>query len=191
MIVVLPGTGYTVQGPAISIPVLSLLEDDYDEPVSSIVYSSGPARPEEADFTAIEDAVLEEINATLSEVRPQRVVFVAKSFGTRVLGRIASRIALTEVRSVAAIWVTPLFGRPGRADEAIATGFKSLVIAGEADEKHYYREAHDRVVAELQSDQLVVPRANHGLEVPGDVRATVSGLSALADATLHFSQTLR
>jgi hypothetical protein len=129
MIIVLPGRGYTAQGPAISIPVLALRESGGSEEVSNVSYLPWQADNTTPYVDLQEMHVLRQIDAALKADTSGPVVFVAKSIGTEILTRVVRQVDLVN-RAVSVIWITPLFGRPGRADAAIGLGFASLLVAG-------------------------------------------------------------
>jgi hypothetical protein len=184
MIIVLPGRGYTAQGPAISIPVLALRESGGSEEVSNVSYLPWQADNTTPYVDLQEMHVLRQIDAALKADTSGPVVFVAKSIGTEILTRVVRQVDLVN-RAVSVIWITPLFGRPGRADAAIGLGFASLLVAGSADAEHALPE-HRRVRDALHADELIVEGANHSLEVPNDVMATTAGFVQLGAATLAF-----
>lgn len=85
-----------------------------------------------------------------------------------------------------AIWVTPLLGLDYVRTGVLAKGWPSLIVAGAADPYHD-RAAHEAVCTQLSASQLVIDDADHGLVVAGDVRKTVDGFRALAEASLAFA----
>jgi hypothetical protein len=58
-------------------------------------------------------------------------------------------------------------------------------VAGEADQLHE-PEHHDAVADALGAASLVLPRADHALEIPGDVIATLDGFRVMTEAVLDF-----
>ena len=65
----------------------------------------------------------------------ERITFVAKSFGTGILADLDPAV-LSSARPEA-IWLTPLFGFAAVRSGAIAHGWRSLLIAGGADDYHH------------------------------------------------------
>ncbi|MHB1525367.1 MAG: hypothetical protein ACYCZN_03640 [Candidatus Dormibacteria bacterium] len=184
LVIVLPGQRYGVEGPALHIPVLAL--EEMGAETALIEY---PTRLPEANETEWESAfrksVATQVTSLLEGARPTKVTFLAKSLGTVVLASLEVTSQMTA--QVQAIWVTPIFGQwPVRAG-AVAHGWRSLLIAGGADPLHVPNH-HEAVREALAADSLVLPNADHSLEVPGDVLATVDGLRALAQAVLAFAR---
>ena len=180
--VVLPGSGYGADGPALAIPALALEQIGIDVVVAT--YPAWRPDPEDADEqTRFHQEVVDEILQAVAGA--VRVTFVAKSLGTIVLSGLDPR-ALPAGTRVRAIWVTPVFGWKRVGVDAAAKGWPSLIVSGGAD-RSYDRDATQKVVAATKADELVLDGADHSLVVRGDVHATVDGFRRLADAVLAFA----
>jgi hypothetical protein len=125
------------------------------------------------------------VRSVVRDTRPERITFLAKSLGTVALAAFDTTIVAGVV--VDAIWVTPLFGFEVVKQGAISHYWRSLLVAGSADEAHN-SAAHETVRASLGASSLILPGADHGLEVAGDVWATLDGLHSLVQAVLEFAQ---
>jgi ribosomal protein S18 acetylase RimI-like enzyme len=112
-----------------------------------------------------------------------RVTFIAKSLGTMVLSVLDP--SLVGDRRTDAIWVTPIFGTDYVRQAASTKTWPSLLIAGGADEYHS-PAGHRAVVEATGARSLVIPDADHSLEIDGDVLATVHGLDRVGSAVLRF-----
>ena len=86
---------------------------------------------------------------------------------------------------MSAIWLTPLFGAADVRELAAQSGLRSLIVAGDADPYHD-ADGFEHVARALGASTLIVERADHALEVPGDVGASIDALSALTAAVLDF-----
>jgi len=129
------------------------------------------------------DGVGQQIQEIISERDWSQVTLVAKSVGTMILGAIGTRLSVPG--SVNALWLTPAFPLDYVRDGAVATGWRSLIVSGSAD--HWYDAARTAEVADaLGADHLLIEGAEHNLEIPGDVGATLGALEQLATATLSF-----
>lgn len=111
------------------------------------------------------------------------ITFIAKSRGTLYLAAMSERLPCERVD---AIWVTPLLGLDYVRNGVLAKAWPSLIVAGGADPYHDLA-AHEEVCSQLPASELVIDKADHGLVVAGDVRATVGGFQALAEASLAFA----
>ncbi len=184
LVVVLPGQRYGVEGPALHIPILAL-----EEMGAETVVVEYPPRPPGANETewevAFRDSVATQVATLVDRAQPTRVTFLAKSIGTVVLASL--EVTSQMAAQVEAVWVTPIFGQEPVRAGAVAHGWRSLLIAGGADPLHV-PDHHETVREALAADSLVLPNADHSLEVPGDVLATVNGFRALAQAVLAFAR---
>ena len=89
-------------------------------------------------------------------------------------------------RTMSAIWLTPLFGVPEIRDRAATSGLRSLIVAGSVDPYHD-PAGLDAVASALAASTLVVPNADHALEVRGDVLGTLHAMHSLTRAVLEFA----
>ena len=173
--IVLPGRGYGADLPALYLPRRALEQAGAETGI--VAYSAAD------DWPRFHAAVDEAVGQLIDERSPSRVTFVAKSLGTIALAALSREVALPP--RVDAVWITPLFGEPQVREGAIAHGWRSLIVAGAADP---YNSAPDTeaVRVALGADVVVAPDADHGLEVPGDVIATIDGLRAVVEAVVRF-----
>lgn len=181
--IVLPGNGYGPQGPVLLIPALAL--EEAGAVVTRIEYPARPAQWTEEAMGEMVAEVERRITDALGSDPWDKVTFVAKSLGAAILGRLDP--AITGPASVAAIWLTPVFGDDAVFEGALAKRWPSLVAAGAAD-RYHDASRHDHVVAALGARSLVIDGADHGLEIPGDVVSTVDGYRRLAEETLAFTR---
>lgn len=182
LVIVLPGGGYGPQGPALRFPVLALEQRGFCESMV-VTYPSIPVGTTDTG-TLLTDAIAEQVLPTLHGTSADEVVFVAKSLGTRALAGLCSR--MPSDRSMAALWLTPLFEVPEVRDRAAASDIRSLIVAGSADPYHD-QFGFDSVAAALDASTLLVPDADHALEIPGDVQATIRAMESLSRAVLEFT----
>jgi anti-sigma factor RsiW len=179
--IMLPGAGYGTLGPALRLPRLAAEEAGAE--VVEVEYPAPPAPDGQVRQQEFQDAVSSQVSSFLTGSAPDRVTFIAKSLGTVVLAGLPPSVPLPPL--VRAIWLTPLFGREDVRTGAIGKGWPSLLVAGGADNYHK-PEHHGYVAKALGASSLVLSRANHCLEVPGDVRATLEGFRSLTEAVLSF-----
>jgi hypothetical protein len=173
--VVLPGRAYGPEGPAILIPLMALRQQRAVTVVGVRYPESDPGPVK---------SVAEQIALEVAAHEPTRVTFVAKSLGTMVLARLDPAVVGSAM--VDAIWLTPIFREVDVREGAIAKGWRSLLVAGDADEEHV-PEAHEAVRVALDAESLILPDANHSLEVERDLAATLERWAALAEVALAFA----
>lgn len=176
--IVLPGREYGSLGPALRLPRLAA-----EQAGARVVEVSYPAVPPETSWDSLYESVAGQIDAALAGGAADRVTFVAKSLGTAVLAGLPSGLPLPA--AVDAVWLTPIFGREPVRAGAVAKGWPSLLVAGAADSLHEGRH-HDAVAAALGARSVILPGADHLLEVPGDVMATLEGWRLLTESVVDF-----
>lgn len=134
------------------------------------------------DRELFETGVRREVRGALAFHRPDRLTMLGKSRGTHALA-LACREPFDLPDDTRFIWLTPVW----RADEswqaACNNTITSLHIVGLADDEYHLPERH----AAVQGETVEVPGADHRLEVPGDVFATLDSWRTMADAIVRFA----
>jgi hypothetical protein len=115
----------------------------------------------------------------------ERVTLVGKSLGTWALALLANHVELP--RRTEAVWLTPLLKHPPFVDLVTRWGGRSLFVVGTAD-PHYGDDegSLDAVTAGTEATTLVVPDADHALEVPGDLSASLAALTDVMESVAAF-----
>jgi hypothetical protein len=177
--IVLPGRGYTSLGPALRLPRLAV-----EEAGARVVEVNYPTVPgdEGGSWALLYEAVAEEISSLVAG-GPDELTFIAKSLGTVLLAALSEDVRLPS--SVRAIWVTPILAEEPVRSGVIAKRWSSLLVAGGADTFHH-PDHHRAVVDAIGASSLVLPGADHRLEVPGNVMATLGGFRAFTEAVMAF-----
>lgn len=184
LIVVLPGGGYGPLGPALRFPILACRQIS-DGPTIEVTYPQTPEDdPTATRIEMVNTAVSQQVHAAMQDSPAANVVIVAKSLGTRALA--ATAPTLPRDRQIVAVWLTPLFGVDDVRTAAMRAGLHSLVVAGTADPYHD-QAGFDAVSTALDADTLLIPGADHSLEVPGDIFATLEAMRSLSSAVLDFA----
>jgi hypothetical protein len=142
-----------------------------------------PGSLESEDARDFNDAVTTSLLEIVRGGTWSRITFVAKSVGALYLATLTEPMPCDRVD---AVWVTPPLGLDYVRAGVLGKAWPSLIVAGAADPYHD-AAAHADVCTELEADDLVIEDADHGLTVAGDVRRTIDGYRALADATLAFA----
>jgi hypothetical protein len=93
-----------------------------------------------------------------------RLVLVGKSIGTLALAHLAAQTTLASQAST--IWLTPLLRQPHLVEAALRCTGPALFACGTGDAT-YDPAALERIQA-AGAQTLVLERANHSLEVPGE-----------------------
>lgn len=135
-------------------------------------------------FDEIMQSSREQLESFVGSVLPRRITFVAKSLGSAVLSSLTKdQCGSAQVES---IWLTPLFNEAWVRTGAIQLGWKSLLVAGDADPYHD-PQGYEEVRRALGAESLILRGANHSLEIPNAPESTVAALSDLVEAVRRFS----
>ncbi|WP_432545707.1 alpha/beta hydrolase [Kineococcus sp. SYSU DK004] len=158
---VLPGRGYTCDGPLLH--HLRLLLRQRGWTVRTVRWTTPPT-PQELLGLAPD---------LLDGVRARTHLVVAKSLSTRLLPAAVER-------GLPGVWLTPLLREPG-VRGAARSAAPALLVGGSAD-PHWDGDAARRSGRRV----LEVEGADHSVEVPGDAAATARALRAVVAAAAGF-----
>lgn len=170
--IVLPGLGYTVHMPVLWYPRRLCLALGMDVLTVEYAYME---RPEFSPWGAEQDEwLLADVRAAYGAALQGQpyddVVLIGKSLGTLGMGAlIESEDLLQHDR---AIWLTPLIGRDLLRKQIRRWKGRSLFIIG-TDDPHYRADWVAEICSSDRGEVLVLDRADHALEVPGDVARSV------------------
>ncbi len=182
----LPGFGYTCDMPLLFFTTSHLIDHGADILQVEYAYSRS------ADYRALD--VDERHRWLLADVQAawqvaqrqrsyQRYTIIGKSLGTRAM----AHLLMTEplLQQAHTIWVTPVWQEPLVGAALRQSTQPALVVIGTADP--YYDPA---LVAELQAREqctvVVVPDAEHGLEIVGDAVRSIQALAIAIQAVQAF-----
>ena len=134
------------------------------------------------DRSRFESGVRRELGGALAHHEPTRLTLVGKSRGTFAL-KIACSEPFAYPDDTRMIWLTPAWRSDEAWQAACANTIDSLHIVGLADREYHDPERH----ADVAGETLAIPEADHRLEIPGDVFATIDAWRAMASAVVTFA----
>jgi pimeloyl-ACP methyl ester carboxylesterase len=163
--VLIPGSGYTAQGPLLAYARLAVERRD----VSTRVISWSPPHMDRASegIGWVRDQVLEVLGT-------DRALLIGKSLGSVAAG-------LAAERDLPAIWLTPLLRSPEVAAAIAAAGQPPLLVGGTGD-----RSWDGALARRLSPHVLEIPDGDHALYIPGPVSGTAAAAGQVADAIEDF-----
>jgi predicted alpha/beta-hydrolase family hydrolase len=181
-----PGRGYRASMPLLYYTQLALLERGADVLRLDLAYDLDPdfGRATPAERRAwIRDDALRAFGAASSQRDYPHVVLVGKSLGTWALTDILQ--GGDAPAAPRCVWLTPLLN-----DEALLSAVRerrppSLFVIGTAD-PFYDASVLDELGALPGARSVVVPEADHGLVVPGNVKATLEAMGRYLSALEGF-----
>ncbi|MDQ0973798.1 hypothetical protein QFZ31_003676 [Neobacillus niacini] len=83
------------------------------------------------------------------------------------------------------IWLTPLLKEDFVFDTLLKTRIPNLCIIGDQDQ-HYLQERISLLETNKLISTLVIPDANHSLEVNGDIAATIEAMKVIINRMQDF-----
>lgn len=134
------------------------------------------------DRNRFESGIRREVRGALSFYQPDRVTFLGMSRGTHAVRLVAAGdFELPEDTRL--IWLSPAWNTSDDTwSAAKASKLPSLHIVGLADQI-YDPGRH----SEVPGETLAIHGADHSLEVPGDILATLEAWGMVANAVLGFA----
>jgi hypothetical protein len=133
------------------------------------------------DQAAFERGVLRDVERLLASHQPASVTFVGKSLGTRALGIICRKVQ--PPKDTRLVWLTPVWEWDDAWAAAQAAPWPSLYVVGLDDHRYHRPDRH----AAMDGETVAIQGADHRLEVPGDIVATLDSWRATAQAVLTFT----
>lgn len=181
-----PGRGYRSTMPLLHYTQRVLLEAGIDVLRLDLAYDLDPDF-RDAGHRVQRERIREDARAAFDAGTRQRayrdVILVGKSLGTWALSDILELAPSPPV--VACVWLTPLLHDPALIDTVRAARTPSLFVIGTADPL-YDARLLDELGRMPGSGSAVIPDADHGLEVRGDMQATLRAMAAYLDALGRF-----
>lgn len=174
--IMLPGLGYTTQRPLFHYATGLCLDQNVD--VIHVNYTF--AKNEQ--FRKLNEAeqiqwMYEDVKAVVEEVLKgahyEQCFFLSKSIGT-----IPMAMEWTQqnyIHKAVGIWLTPILKEDMVYQALVTTDQPSLCVIGDHDH-HYIEERVFSLKNNKHVDTLVIPNANHGLEIDGDMQGTLDSL---------------
>lgn len=184
--VILPGLGYHADLPLLHYPGQMLLHRGADVLVVDYAYHQHPgfrAAPEPERERWLLDDVTAAWEAVSAQRNYRRYTLLGKSLGTLAMGHLVE--AQPELAGAGAVWLTPLLGDDQLVLQMRRHRGPSLIAIGTAD-THYDADALAAIRAETGVEAMVVEGADHSLDLPGDVLASLQVVERLVRALDRF-----
>jgi hypothetical protein len=181
---VLPGAGINCQHPTLYYPTRELLARGADALL--IDYGLRPAFStftQEEVMACVTADTLAASQAMWGERSYEDVTLIGKSLGTLAMGYLLG--ALPPQLHVQAIWLTPLLSLPQLGTQIRERPPRSLFIIGTQDPWYDAGELTN-LVQVTQGDNLVIPGAEHLLEVPQGTTASLHVMEQVVRAVQAF-----
>jgi hypothetical protein len=184
--IMLPGLGYTTQRPLLHYATSMCFDQNVD-----ILHVNYQFNKNEHFLTCSKDEqvywMYEDVKAVVEEILKgttyQQCFLLSKSIGT-----IPMAIESTHknfIRNPFGVWLTPLLKEENVYETLLKTEFASLCIIGNQDH-HFIEERVTALNNNPQITTLIIPGADHSLEIQGDVSASIDAIKIIMESIQEF-----
>lgn len=161
LVIMLPGRGYTVQGPLFHYSTGVFLNKGFD--VLHVNYDYNTVQSESLTLEEEMKQITEDVNSVLDyilKVHPyEDYTLVGKSLGTIALSAIVDRMAFKEAKI---IWLTPLLQLDYVSDKMLSSTQNGLCIIGDED-PCFILEKYENLKLKENMQTLLIPGTEHSL----------------------------
>ncbi|MBS4197341.1 alpha/beta family hydrolase [Lederbergia citri] len=174
--IMLPGLGYTTQRPLFHYATSVCLNENVDVLQVNYNYLENDAfkklKHHEQDQWIYED-VKSVVETVLKDTEYGTYFILSKSIGTIPMAYEWNQGNFIDVAHTYGIWLTPLIKDEIVCNALSKTVIPSLYVIG-TDDPHYKEELIASINENSTITGLVIPNANHGLEVKGDIKTSIN-----------------
>ncbi len=183
LLVTFPGAHYGVDGPLLYYPSLALRQAGWDTLAVTYGFQSAGADLKARDLSGLLQEYRQAVEQALAERAYPRIALLGKSLGTGVVARLCRDLpALAGAR---AAYLTPMLGTPFFDPAFAETSNPAFVALGTAD-RFYDPEALERLRAQRGFQLTPVEGADHSLNIPGDLEASIANMARVVRETVEF-----
>ncbi|WP_226676600.1 alpha/beta hydrolase [Mesobacillus jeotgali] len=159
--VMLPGRGYTVQGPLFHYSTGVFLNKGYD--VLHVNYDYNTVQSESLTLEEEIKQITQDVNSVLDQIlidQPyETYTLIGKSLGTIALSSIVDRISLENAK---VIWLTPLLQLDYVMDKMLSSSQNGLCIIGDED-PCFISDKFEKLNEKENMQTLLLPGTEHSL----------------------------
>jgi predicted alpha/beta-hydrolase family hydrolase len=179
---VLPGLGYTCQGPLLYYMTRMMVERGYD--VLNVHYNYSEVKETDFEHIGLADGMAA-LEALKEQGEYEEVVIVGKSLGTMVMSLLLRHGKWPMIENTKKlIWLTPGWSEERFISEMVSCTIPSLQIIGTFD-RHFSPEWKNRVVANKNMKVSTIEGADHSLET-GKYETNIALLSKVMTQVSSF-----
>jgi hypothetical protein len=184
--IMLPGLGYTTQQPLFHFATNLFADNEVD--ILHINYNFMKNKQ----FTKLSkmekvqwmyDDVRTVVSEVLKDTDYQQCFLLSKSIGTIPMAMEWTKRNFID--NPIGIWLTPLLKVDLVFDTLLKTDIPSICVIGDQDQ-HYLEERISLLENNSLISMLVIPNANHSLEVNGDILATIEAMKVIMKRMHEF-----
>ncbi len=184
--VMLPGFGYTCDMPLFYYAESLMLDAGADVFRVEYAYNRRDGfldLPRDKQRAWLLDDASAAFRSALSQRPYDDLIMIGKSLGTLAMGHLLTGEPPPTART-RAVWLTPLLAEDILRAQMIDFDGRSLLVIGATD-PHYDRACLDELRA-AGHDTMIIDNADHSLDVPGDIAASVRAVEQVMQALQAF-----
>jgi hypothetical protein len=184
--IMLPGLGYTTQQPLFHYATnlfadnhVDILHINYNFVKNKHFAKLKKMEQEQCMYDDVRTVVIE----VLKDTNYEKCFLFSKSIGTIPMAMEWTKRNFID--NPIGIWLTPLLKEDLVFDTLLKTDIPSICVIGDQDQ-HYIEERISLLENNSLISTLVIPNANHSLEVNGDILATIEAMKAIINRIHEF-----
>lgn len=183
LLVTFPGAHYGVDGPLLYYPSLALLHAGWDTLAVTYGFQSAGGDLKARDLSGLLQECRQAVEGALAGRAYPRVALVGKSLGTGVVAHLCRDLPV--LAGAQAAYLTPMLGTPFFDPAFAETRNPAFVALGTAD-RYYDAEALEQLRRRREFRLTVVEGADHSMNVPGDLEASLANMARVVRETVDF-----
>ncbi len=183
LLIAFPGNHYGLDGPLLYYPCVSMQHSGWDTLALSYGFQAAMQEPTEQVLPGLIAECTAAVQAALA-VRPYpRLALLGKSMGAGLLAYLCGAVADLAGARVACL--TPALGSPF-FDPLLERVAQPLLLAIGTADRFYDAQALDQLRGMHPFELLLVQGADHSMNVPGDLAASLQAMQQVVEATVGF-----
>jgi len=183
LLVIFPGNHYGVDGPLLYYPAKLLGAEGWDTLAVSYGFQTAMREPFADGLESLVTECVAAIAAAIESRGYSRIGLIGKSLGAGVVAYLcAHRSELTTAR---AAYLTPALGTPFFDPFFVKTSQPAFLAVGTSD-RYYSAEVLERLRGQRPFELVLIEGADHSLDVPGDLSASIEAAGRAVAGVLHF-----
>jgi dienelactone hydrolase len=183
LLVVLPGSNYGVDGPALYYPGELLFEAGWDTLAITYGYQSRA----EPFTTEVVPEILQECAAAMREVLTERqyarIALLGKSLGCGVVAFLAQ--SEEKLKNALTIYLTPPLGTPAFDPLFAQTPQPALVALGTGD-RFYNSQTLQALQDQRDFELVLIESVDHSFDKPGNLDVSLGAIQTITERIIEF-----
>ena len=183
LLVLFPGNHYGVDGPLLYYPAKLLGAEGWDTLAVSYGFQTAMREPFADGLENLIGECVTAITAAFEGRQYSRIGLIGKSLGAGVVAYLCAH--RSELATARAAYLTPAIGTPFFDPFFVKTSQPAYLVVGTHD-RYYSAAVLERLQAQRPFELVLIEGADHGLDVPGDLSASIEAAGRAVAGLLAF-----